>query len=181
MMATPPGNTPATDIVLSRQARAAVAAACHRAGEAVQNALRVNAGAQQAQQIAQARCRASMTQRIRRCRGRRFLLVGSVAGQEVLAAYGSSGLVAHPELVHRADLVVRMGETVEPVRGRPTPASLDGPPVVVLLTLMRACDAIRSCELDLLALASGHDGDTTDGGGLNRPPAGCGTGSAAGR
>lgn len=94
--------------------------------------------------------RRSVDRRAREQRERRlFSLAGVVDSLPVTAVYTSQGLVAHEELRRRATLLEQLGETVQPSDGVTLPATLHGTPIVVLLTLIRACDRVERCELEL--------------------------------
>jgi len=82
-----------------------------------------------------------------RAHRRYFRLEGLVAGRPVLAAIRTGDLIADEELMQQARLVVALGETCERPNGNVMAASLDGPPMAVMLTLIRACDRPISVQL----------------------------------
>jgi hypothetical protein len=71
---------------------------------------------------------------------RSFWLEGFIHGEPVFAAVRDGKVIAHDLLLQRARLVVALGDSFVRPDGPPIPATLDGPAVGVLLTLIRACD-----------------------------------------
>jgi hypothetical protein len=71
-------------------------------------------------------------------------MVGETA---VLAAMRAGEVIGDAPLIRQAELVAAMGETFEGVDGKSISASLDGPPLAVILTLIRACDHPLAIEL----------------------------------
>jgi len=77
----------------------------------------------------------------------------------VSAEWRDGCLVADPLLLERAQLLVGLGDQFASPHAGPFTASLNGPPVVALLTLIRACD--RVWEIDLMG-PLGRAGSSTD-------------------
>jgi hypothetical protein len=79
-----------------------------------------------------------------------FSVEGTIDGESVQAVYGDGVLLADSALFDRARLVVALGDRFEdgPVK---LAASLTGPPEAVLLTLIRACDAPTTVEIEAAA------------------------------
>jgi hypothetical protein len=65
---------------------------------------------------------------------------------DVLAVLRGGELIADEVLLRQAELVVAMGESFVGPSGEPIRASLEGPPVPVMLTLIRACDRASAVE-----------------------------------
>jgi hypothetical protein len=84
---------------------------------------------------------------VARHRVRSFSLDGTIEDRPVHAEWRDRRLIADPLLLERAELLVEIGE--EFLAGEPGAfaASLTGPPIVALLTLMRACDRVRSIDV----------------------------------
>src|SRR5262245_41505115 len=76
-----------------------------------------------------------------------FRIDGTVEDQPCVATFVDGTLSCSPSLLHRADIGVAMCETFWDGCGRWVTASLDGPVVAVLVTLMRACSRISSIEM----------------------------------
>jgi hypothetical protein len=87
---------------------------------------------------------------------------GTIDGADVAATWTDGRLVGSPELIRRAEMLVAVGERLtygeagdsdeadEVHTEAPVPsftASLAGPPLVVALTLMRACTRVTSVDL----------------------------------
>jgi hypothetical protein len=67
-----------------------------------------------------------------------------IGGQPVRAAFEKGTLICDPLLRSHAELVVALGDSfVDGRSGQSRPASLEGAPVVVLATLMRAMRVTR--------------------------------------
>lgn len=84
-----------------------------------------------------------------RAAGRLFRLEGVIDGEPVVAVMRADGLMADDALLQRADITVALGEEFEYEDGSVLPASLEGPPTAILLTLIRACDRTLLLEMDL--------------------------------
>jgi len=79
-----------------------------------------------------------------------FTLEGLVDGEPVSARWANGTLQCDPPLRERALLLVDMGEEfVYPDSPRCLAATLDGRPVAVALTLIRACNRVVAFEVDL--------------------------------
>jgi hypothetical protein len=79
-----------------------------------------------------------------------FTVEGVVDGQRVCARWSANRLECDESLRDRALFLVDLGEELvyaDPPR-RLT-ATLEGPPVAVALTLLRACDRVIAFEFDL--------------------------------
>jgi hypothetical protein len=77
-----------------------------------------------------------------------FRIEGVVDDVPAHAVWSDGGLECSPALRQRAEIVVALGETFDPGRGRPAlDASLDGPLTAVLPTVMRAFSRVTSVEL----------------------------------
>jgi hypothetical protein len=77
-----------------------------------------------------------------------FHLTAELDGQIVEAAWSHGVLHCDRALLDRAALLVDLEEVFLPDPSLPGhTASLTGPPVAVLLTLIRSCDQVRSVEL----------------------------------
>lgn len=127
-------------------ARAAVAlagarVAVTRTGRALRDSVAERAASEDARSRA-LRLRAS-SRRHRRV----FSIEGRIEEQPVLGVLRDDGLVVTASLLQRAQLLVSMGDEFEDDDGSSRPASLDGPPLSVLLTLIRACDQALAIEL----------------------------------
>ena len=85
-----------------------------------------------------------------------FRLEGTIDGDQVVAEWTSGGMTASAPLLHRADLVVRLGEFFVGSDGSQLPAALDGGPSRALLTLMRACDNVQAVSMTLGPPPDGH-------------------------
>jgi hypothetical protein len=90
-----------------------------------------------------------------------FALDGIIESHPVHAEWRDNRLVADPLLLERAELLVDLQEQFLPGEADAFTASLTGPAVVALLTLMRACDRVRG--IDVLAPRAGPG----PGGGLS--------------
>jgi hypothetical protein len=79
-----------------------------------------------------------------------FSVEGTIDGEPVQAVYGDGLLFADSALFDRARVVVALGDRFEdgPVT---LLASLAGPPEAVLLTLIRACDAPTTVQIEATA------------------------------
>ncbi len=97
---------------------------------------------------------------LRRRRGH-FFLTGAVGGHAVTATLCPQGLEVSPELLRQAELVVSLGERFPQQDGTELVASLEGPPLAVALTLIRACDKVDRVDLGS-AVRAGHDDDPSD-------------------
>ncbi len=78
-----------------------------------------------------------------------FAVEGLLGGQEVRAVWDHGTLACDGPLLGRARLLVDLGETF--VSDQPTrryAASLDAPPIAVMLTLVRACDLVTMVAVD---------------------------------
>jgi hypothetical protein len=85
---------------------------------------------------------------------RAFRIEGVVDGTAAHARWSAQGLECSPALLQRIEIVVAMGETFDPGDGRPVvQASLDGPLVAVLPTVIRAFSSVTSIELAVGQLA----------------------------
>ena len=82
-----------------------------------------------------------------------FSLDGIIEACRVHAEWQNHRLVADPLLLERAELVVGIGDQFLAGEPEAFAASLSGAPIVVLLTLMRACDRVRA--IDVLAPTGG--------------------------
>lgn len=80
-----------------------------------------------------------------------FHLEGVVEGAVVWADWTPGGLTTGLPLRQRADLVVALGDRIG-CPGQEVVACLDGTPTSALLTLMRACDRVRSVSLHIRSL-----------------------------
>jgi hypothetical protein len=90
---------------------------------------------------------------------RYFWLNASVNGQCRFAVWSDNGLIVHPELAARADVVIQLGETFEaPDSEGSVPAGLDEP-MQAALTLMRAADQILNFNLRVDGLAVVYPAD----------------------
>jgi hypothetical protein len=76
-----------------------------------------------------------------------FSLDGIVDGCSVHAEWREHRLVADPLLLERAELLVELQEEFLPGEPGAFTASLTGPPVVALVTLVRACDRVQAVEV----------------------------------
>ena len=77
-----------------------------------------------------------------------FRIIGLVDGVPATARYASGVLDCPDELLHRAQVLVGMGETFAPGDGRrPLEASLGGPLDAVLVTVLRAFSQVQVLEL----------------------------------
>jgi hypothetical protein len=76
-----------------------------------------------------------------------FSLDGVVEGRPVHAEWRDNRLVADPLLLERGELLVDIDEEFLVGELGPRTASLTGPPIVTLLTLMRACDRVRAIDV----------------------------------
>jgi len=78
-----------------------------------------------------------------------FTVRGFVDGRLTSAHWGPGRLDCDQDVLQRMQVVVGMGECFIPPwePGASIPASLDGPPVSVLLTLMRAFSRVTSVDL----------------------------------
>jgi hypothetical protein len=77
-----------------------------------------------------------------------FRIEGIVDDVPAHAVWSAGGLECTAALRQRAEIVVALGETFDPGRGRPQlDASLDGPLTAVLPTVMRAFSRVTSVEL----------------------------------
>jgi hypothetical protein len=83
-------------------------------------------------------------------------VTGTIDGLGVAATWTDGGVTGSPELIERAEMLVAMGERltagdrsdsaeIEDAVPKYT-ASLAGPPMVVALTLMRACTRVTSVD-----------------------------------
>ena len=80
--------------------------------------------------------------------GSEFVIRGIVDGRPSVARWSRGRLLADPELMRRAEVVVAMGETFTGYEGLPdVVASLDGAQPAVLLTVMRAFSRVTSVEV----------------------------------
>lgn len=91
--------------------------------------------------------------RHRECADVGFHIEGVVDGATVWADWSPSGLAACPTLRQRAELVVALGDRIGGP-GQEGPACLDEGPTSALLTLMRACDRVRTVSLHIRSLAA---------------------------
>jgi len=87
-----------------------------------------------------------------------FSLDGTIEACAVHAEWRENRLLVDPLLLERAELVVGIGD--EFLAGEPGAfvASLTGPPIVTLLTLMRACDRVRGIDVVAPPGGAGPDG-----------------------
>jgi hypothetical protein len=76
-----------------------------------------------------------------------FSLDGIIEACPVHAEWRNHRLVADPLLLERAELVVGIGDQFLAGEPEAFAASLSGAPIVVLLTLMRACDRVRAIDV----------------------------------
>jgi hypothetical protein len=94
-----------------------------------------------------------------------FQVQGLIDGQPVAATVTRGRLLCDPALRVRAELLVDLQEVFRDEEGRPRyVASLEGPDVVVALTLLRACDPVAgfSLSIPMPSAADGPDqADTT--------------------
>jgi hypothetical protein len=81
-----------------------------------------------------------------------FRVEGTIDGHPVSASWRNGRLGCDPALHDRALFLIDMGERLT-YRDPPRQfaATLDGPPIAIALTLLRACDRITSFETDLPA------------------------------
>ena len=87
---------------------------------------------------------------------RYFYIRGFIGDTEVTAAYTPDGLTASPLLLDHARVIVGMGDTFPDPSGslEVVPATLAGPAMTVLLTLVRAC---RAQVIEIGPLRSAED------------------------
>jgi hypothetical protein len=79
----------------------------------------------------------------------RFRLEGWLGDAPVAADY-DGGLHADPRLLTHAGLLVDLGEVIRfDAYGVALPATLDGAPEAILLTLFSACDRVTAVSLDV--------------------------------
>lgn len=78
---------------------------------------------------------------------RSFALLGSLDGRGVEASWDGTALAVHDALWSRAQLAAAVDLAVP--AGGPPARDLDGSPLDVLLTLLRACDRVRQIDLAL--------------------------------
>ena len=76
-----------------------------------------------------------------------YVVTGTVDGVPVRARLERGELDLPPRLRRRAQLIVDLGDTFDAGDGTYLEASLEGEPLVALLTAMRACDRILSIEV----------------------------------
>lgn len=76
-----------------------------------------------------------------------YVVTGTVDGAPVRATLERGELDLPAELRRRAQLVVDLGDTFDAGNGTLLEASLDGDPLIALLTAMRAFDRILSIEV----------------------------------
>jgi hypothetical protein len=76
-----------------------------------------------------------------------FSLDGIIEACPVHAEWGGNRLVADPLLLERAELLVSIGEQFRAGEPEAFAASLSGPPIVALLTLIRACDRVQGIDV----------------------------------
>ena len=77
-----------------------------------------------------------------------FHLVGTVDRQTVQATCDGRNLRCDQELWHRAQVVAALGDEFrDTTSGRRLQACTEGPPLAIMLTLMRACDTIVGAEI----------------------------------
>jgi hypothetical protein len=73
-----------------------------------------------------------------------------------LAIWRDHRLIVHPELAERAEMLVRLEETVDAPEGSRIPAGFDEP-VQAALTLIRAADRVLEFDLRFDELALSYD------------------------
>jgi hypothetical protein len=79
-----------------------------------------------------------------------FAVEGVVGGQPVLARWRNGRLRCDAPLQERALLLIALGEElVSTDPPRRFAATLDGRPVAIALTLLRACDRVTAFQVDL--------------------------------
>lgn len=76
-----------------------------------------------------------------------FLVGGLVDGAEAEATFENGRLRCPDVVLHRAQMVVAMGETFSDPDSGTVAATLDGPPGAVLLTVMRAFSRVLVLEV----------------------------------
>ncbi|MGH9088214.1 MAG: STAS domain-containing protein [Acidimicrobiales bacterium] len=100
-----------------------------------------------APRITEVRVGSAASHRQRRPHFRYAVVEGMIDGQPVAAVVRRDGTVdGDRTLVGRAGLVVAMGDAFDDGR---VPAALYGDPLAAVLTLTRACDKVRSVQVDL--------------------------------
>ena len=90
--------------------------------------------------------------RLRRTSGKPWFTVRGILDERLTTAHWSPGFLdCEPELVRRAQVVVSLGETFASVEvpGEVVEASLEQPPIAVLLTIMRALSTVTAVDLSL--------------------------------
>ena len=80
-----------------------------------------------------------------------FTVRGILDGRPTTAHWAPGFLDCEPELARRADVVIALEETFRSVEvpGAVVRASLEGPPIAVLLTIMRALSTVTAVDLSL--------------------------------
>jgi hypothetical protein len=143
-------QTCANSLALIVQAQASVAAATALCGDAA--GLRTQARA----------IRSRRTEPSPMCshRVRSFSLEGVIEDRTVHAEWRDGRLMADPLLLERAQLVVGLEDQFLSPDASPLTASLNGLPIVALLTLMRACDRVR--QIDVVGPAGKPGGALTE-------------------
>lgn len=90
--------------------------------------------------------------RRRRTSGKPWFTVRGILDDRLTTAHWAPGFLdCEPELARRAEVVVALGETFSSleVPGEIVPASLEQPPIAVLLTIMRALSTVTAVDLSL--------------------------------
>lgn len=79
-----------------------------------------------------------------------FFLRTEVAGTTTTATWNRSGFSCHPRLLDMAAVLTALDEPLAEPKGRPSLRATTDParPIELLLTLIKAGGAVRSCQID---------------------------------